>query len=135
MNDQELQQIEERVNKATNAPWIVEADEYSGRNWLIGCVSVFLGGSAWSDKSYYVTTKGVHASELEGDAKTDAEFIAAARTDVPALVAEVRRLTAERDEWKAKAKYWRDRHEYDSPDAYNARINAALRNMAAGAGS
>ena len=94
MNEQELTAIEARANKASNAPWIVESGEYSGANWMIGAVSVFLGGSAWDDKSYYVTTKSVHASVLEGDAKTDAEFIAHAREDVPALIAEVRALRA-----------------------------------------
>jgi hypothetical protein len=93
MNEQELAAIEARASKASNAPWIVvEAGDYSGANWLIGAVSVFLGASVWDDKSYCVTTKNVHASELKGDAKTDAEFIAHAREDVPALAAEVRQL-------------------------------------------
>ncbi len=92
MNESQLKAIEERANKASNAPWIVEAGDYSGANWMIGATSVFLGGSAWDDKSYYITTQNVHASELEGDAKTDAEFIAHAREDVPALIAEVRAL-------------------------------------------
>ena len=97
MNESQLKAIEERANKASNAPWIVEAGDYSGANWMIGATSVFLGGSAWDDKSYYITTQNVHASELEGDAKTDAEFIAHARSDVPALIAEVRRLRAKLD--------------------------------------
>ena len=97
MNESQLKAIEERANKASNAPWIVEAGDYSGANWMIGATSVFLGGSAWDDKSYYITTQNVHASELEGDAKTDAEFIAHAREDVPALIAEVRSLRAKLD--------------------------------------
>ena len=97
MNESQLKAIEERANKASNAPWIVEAGDYSGANWMIGATSVFLGGSAWDDKSYYITTQNVHASELEGDAKTDAEFIAHAREDVPALIAEVRALWSKLD--------------------------------------
>ena len=97
MNESQLKAIEERANKASNAPWIVEAGDYSGANWMIGATSVFLGGSAWDDKSYYITTQNVHASELEGDAKTDAEFIAHAREDVPALIAEVRALRSKLD--------------------------------------
>ena len=103
MNESQLKAIEERANKASNAPWIVEAGDYSGANWMIGATSVFLGGSAWDDKSYYITTQNVHASELEGDAKTDAEFIAHAREDVPALIAEVKRLRAKLDAMPVEA--------------------------------
>ena len=97
MNEQELQAIEERANKASTAPWIVEAGPYSGRDWMIGSIAMFLGASCWDDKCYTVTTNQVHASELEGDAKTDADFIAHAREDVPALIAEVRELRAKLD--------------------------------------
>ena len=97
MTEQELQAIEERANKATNATWIVEAGEYSGSNWLVGTITVNLGESYRDDQVYFVTTRNVHASELEGDAKTDAEFIAHARADVPALIAEVRSLRAKLD--------------------------------------
>ena len=97
MNEQELQAIEERANKASNAPWLIEAGDYSGHNWLVGTITVSLGESYRDDKAYFVTTRNVHASELEGDASTDAEFIAHARSDVPALIAEVRRLRAKLD--------------------------------------
>ena len=103
MNEEQLQAIEERANKASTAPWIVEAGEYSGRDWMIGSVAMFLGASCWDDKCYTVTTNQVHASELEGDAKTDAEFIAYAREDVPALIAEVKRLRAKLDAMPVEA--------------------------------
>ena len=106
MTEQELQAIEERANKATNAPWIVEAGEYSGRNWLIG-------GSAVDGKTYFVTTQNVHASELEGDASTDADFIAHARADVPALIAEVRSLRAKLDAVPEYATYYRERNVWE----------------------
>ena len=77
--------------------------EYSGRDWMIGSVAMFLGASCWDDKCYTVTTNQVHASELEGDAKTDADFIAHARTDVPALIAEVKRLRAKLDAMPVEA--------------------------------
>lgn len=98
MTEQELAAIEARAAKATNAPWLIEAGVYSGQNWLVGTITVNLGESYRDDIVYFVTTKNVHASELEGDAKTDAEFIAHARADVPALVAEVRRLQTILDE-------------------------------------
>jgi len=94
VTEQELQAIKERANAASNAPWIVEAGEYSGNNWLVGTITVNFGESYRDYKVYFVTTKSVHASELEGDAKTDAEFIAHARADVPALLTEVRSLRA-----------------------------------------
>ena len=103
MTEQELQAIEERASKATPGAWIVEAGEYSGRDWMIGSVAMFLGASCWDDKCYTVTTNQVHASELEGDAKTDAEFIAYAREDVPALIAEVKRLRAKLDAMPVEA--------------------------------
>jgi hypothetical protein len=79
---------------ATTAPWTVEAGEYSGKDWLIGIVAVHLGGSM-DGQSYAVTTDHVHASELDGDARTDAAFIAASRAAVPALLADVDRLTGD----------------------------------------
>ena len=131
MNEQELAVSEARANKASNAPWIVESGEYSGQNWLIGAVSVFLGGSSWDDKSYYVTTKSVHASELEGDAKIDAEFIAHAREDVPALVAEVRRLQSQQTvAWQLLdycLEFFSDMPFDDYPPALDAKIREFIR--------
>lgn len=45
------------------------------------------------------------------------------------LIAEVRRLQRESDEWKAEARRQYERRVYDSPDAYNARINEAVRHL------
>lgn len=95
MTNKELDAIYERVNKASTGPWTVEANGYSGKNWLIGTVCVWLGASCQDDKYYSVTTDSVHASDLAGDARTDADFIAHARTDIPALLAEVNRLRNE----------------------------------------
>jgi len=103
MTEEQLRAIEERCRKASNGPWITEAGEYSGRNWMIGMVAVHLGASNQDDKCHFVTTNNVHASELTGDAGTDAEFIAHAREDVPALIAEVRSLRAKLDAVPADA--------------------------------
>jgi len=35
----------------------------------------------------------------------------------------------ERDEWQRRAEQWKARWEHDSPDAYNARINEAMRHL------
>lgn len=73
MTDSELKQIEARANAATDGPWEVRPhfDEY-GRE---------LRMTRW--------VTGVEVENLEIE---DAEFVAHARTDVPALCEEVRRL-------------------------------------------
>lgn len=79
-----LAEIKARCAKASTAPWIWETGPYSGSNWLIG--------SSVDGLDYHITTDHVHASELNGDAKTDAEFIANARQDIPWLIAMIERL-------------------------------------------
>jgi hypothetical protein len=81
MSDEQLQEIEARANAARQGPWgqIVmtqqwypELESYGMPNLALLCFP----------ESYELT-------------EADQEFIAAAREDVPALVAEVRRLKAE----------------------------------------
>lgn len=72
MTDQDLDRLEALANAATKGPWT-----------LIG------GGE-------YVTGVGVVVAPDDGGVTPeDAEFIAHARTDVPALIAEVERLRAQ----------------------------------------
>lgn len=78
MTDQQLAAIKERAEKATPGPW------FHGQN-ADGQHNVYAGGGiditpAWC----------VHGLPMCPD---DAAFIAYARTDVPALVAEVERLS------------------------------------------
>jgi hypothetical protein len=72
MTDEELAGIEARANAATAGPWTVDND---------------------TDKRCQIATAsaGVIADML----RVDGVFCAAARTDVPALLAEVRRLRGE----------------------------------------
>jgi hypothetical protein len=75
MTEDELQAIEARTNAATSQPWeACKLSEGLGYVYSSGLGDVVAGSSS-------------AAFLLD-----DAEFIAAARTDVPALVAEVRRL-------------------------------------------
>lgn len=77
MTDDELKAIEERANAATPAPWTTFA-------W-----------SKWAPDE--VSVSGPRLTGYEGEVvPADAEFIAHARTDVPTLLAEVRRLREER---------------------------------------
>ncbi|PAZ15626.1 hypothetical protein CLM62_12585 [Streptomyces sp. SA15] len=83
LTDEQLNAIDARSNAATKGPWTAWAETYP---------HLVLQGP-----------KGVHPSDAEGIVSTnlavnegvDAEFIAHAREDVPALLDEVRRLRAE----------------------------------------
>ena len=81
MTDEQLAELRRLASKATTPPWRVATDADVDDNWLVG-----FGRSVHDNQTYYVTTDHVHASELEGDAKTDAEFVAACRTAVPKLL-------------------------------------------------
>ena len=71
MNEQELQAIEERANAATPGPWSMQQS------------------TLWLDVSIGYLAHGL--------AERDKVFIAHAREDVPALIAEVRELRAKLD--------------------------------------
>lgn len=82
---EDLATIEAWANAATVAPW--------------SCVRYFGSDAAFVAASEdYEEGDDVIAQHVT---RTDAEFIAAARSDVPDLIAEVRALTAERDELRA----------------------------------
>ena len=74
MTDEQLTAIEQRANAATPGPWRA----YSSM------VSIGLS------HALHILT-GIHPFN-QAQATCDTTFVAAARTDVPALVAEVRRL-------------------------------------------
>lgn len=83
MSEDELATIEARANAASPEPWAMAVDDD-------GCLCVRIGQSPGYTDVLYM-------GDLEVTLPTDhanADFIAAARADVPALVAEVRRLRA-----------------------------------------
>jgi predicted dithiol-disulfide oxidoreductase (DUF899 family) len=86
MNEQELQAIEARCNAATPGPWGEEKDD---RSYIVIAPHPELGSC------------NCCIAEIDGwfsdDSKRDCAFIAAARADVPALLAEVRALRAKLD--------------------------------------
>lgn len=83
MTEADLQAIEAAATAATPGPWTADPTEYaiSAGPKLIG----------------YVTTTGRWGSQLE-EARANTRLMAGSRIWVPQLVAEVRRLWAERDE-------------------------------------
>jgi hypothetical protein len=83
----DLDQIETRANAATEGPWCTDSWEiYQGTEYQPG-ISQWIGE----------TCRGT--GSLEQD-RADAAFVAAARTDVPAMAAEIRRLGAELAEYE-----------------------------------
>ena len=84
MNEEQLQEIEERANAATPGKWEPVHANNDVRIWRDGCiVAVFP-----YNMPYYTTAHNADA---------DAVFCVNAREDVPALIAEVRSLRAKLD--------------------------------------
>ncbi len=87
MTDEQLAAIEARANAATKGPWWVErekdhqAGEKGYRAWLIKY--------RWDDVPTWLAESSCHA-----DSEANFDFLSRAREDIPALVAEVRRLRA-----------------------------------------
>jgi len=81
----ELEAIKQRAEKATEGPWKTTPLHQRGRPEPSG---------------YLVTLPDAVSVDYPLLCKTNAEFIAASRTDVPALVAEVERLKKEVAEYK-----------------------------------
>lgn len=83
MTEDRLREIEARANAATPGPWRVQDGCYL-------CGSLHVNGITPEDCP-------ADSPDCEGDVATDVDlaFMSAAREDMPALVAEVRRLRAE----------------------------------------
>jgi hypothetical protein len=95
MTDEEVQAIEAREQAAPTGPWASERGALS---------------AAFGQHRYFVFGPGIAGSRfiLEGfhgpDGAAAAEFVAAARQDVPDLVAEVKRL--QREQRLVAARAW-----------------------------
>ena len=76
-----LDQIEARANAATEGPWKTTYEEADQWHSITGSPYP-LGGGLWADHPEVAT--------VDQEDEADAEFIAHARTDVPALVAALR---------------------------------------------
>lgn len=102
MKEEELKQIKARVEAATPGPWVLHTDSSrpdvcagitdSAGNYS-GPKSGFMGEGHLFEFDKYGPSWG-----QEYDNCADAEFVAHARQDVPALIAEVERLRAELNE-------------------------------------
>jgi len=102
MNDEELQAIEARVNAATPGPWQTGSDlggvwkKVALQRGLILQSHIAESKSRMFIEDYCgsLTMWDAWQDEAKGREDRNAEFIAHARDDVPALIAEVRRLRA-----------------------------------------
>lgn len=86
LTDQQLNDIETRANAATDGPWTVELEQCD-------CSDGYCHHGTYVSAIY--AADGARRDELGDFTDADWQFTIHARTDVPALVAEVRRLRAE----------------------------------------
>jgi hypothetical protein len=89
LSEQELDEIERRADQATAAPW---ESWVEGRDGTSGESFIRTGGSDKDTPDIYVTLSHWSGPASTPAGPSDLDFIAAARRDVPRLVAEVRRL-------------------------------------------
>lgn len=92
LSEEDLQEIETRLRRAQVGPWIADTVAKVGEGWPL----LFTLGDDSAGRKWVVQTNGVRASETNGATpEDDALFVAACRTDVPALLDEVRDLHRE----------------------------------------
>jgi hypothetical protein len=90
LGDEDLAEIARRADAATPAPWYSWVE---GRDGVAGESFIQTGGSSDGDSpDIYVTHSFRKGSASMPANANDLDFIAAAREDVPRLVAEVQRL-------------------------------------------
>ena len=97
----DLDAIRQRCEAATPGPWGFSSFE---RRYILDDTTDVVGEVAPTDTGAAITVFSVATGALE-----DAEFIALARTDIPALLAYIDDLEHERDGWKFNACDARDR--------------------------
>jgi hypothetical protein len=88
LTDAELDAMQRRADAASQGPW---KSWIEGRDQESGSTFIQIGGDDDRDEDMYVDRDDTPTSDA------DLDFIAAARQDIPRLIAEVRRLRAELD--------------------------------------
>jgi hypothetical protein len=96
MTDDELQVILDRATNATRGPWLQDkqVDSWVGELREVGVYVRFYQRNGVLQHVAFVEARRVGEGEGSISPMHDATFIAHAREDVPALVAEIRRLQA-----------------------------------------
>ena len=93
ISEDELRIIESRAAAATAGPW---RSSVEGRDHLSGDDFIRTGGLDDASPDMYVSLAYPEERRPRPAAANDLDFIASARQDVPALVAEIRRLQQRR---------------------------------------
>lgn len=114
LSSERIAQIQARVDAATEGPWerskAYRINVVAPKGFIVARVRESLGvheevipgrGLTWI-VGHYPVTDGI----AESSNAANGDFIAHARSDIPALLAEVERLTAERDRVLALASKW-----------------------------
>ncbi|MFJ9459737.1 hypothetical protein ACIRST_32265 [Kitasatospora sp. NPDC101447] len=96
LSDDELALIERRAAAATPGPWVAWTES---RHGIGGESFIQIRPGAEGDDELYVRrfTAGQEVKSPNPELDADFDFIAAARQDVPRLIAEVKRLRAALD--------------------------------------
>ena len=87
LTDKYLSEIEARAKAATPGPWQYHRTWQDDRHRAMYVMHGYTGRASKHDNPWI--------ADLADDNNEDAEFIAHAREDIPALLAEIRRLQAE----------------------------------------
>ena len=104
MTNDELEAVRARLAKATDGPWYRSG--IRGRMGDLECFRVFDGNEQWFASVSADTTNGpMHARSL-----ADAEFIAHARTDIPALLDALTRAEAHAERLAGALEFITDEH-------------------------
>ena len=95
MTDKELDEISARANAAAPGPWCYDYQEKHVHGNPTNVLRAAAVGQRIHSPSDLPWIADIGANEIyDEQRRANADFIAAARTDIPALVAEVHRLRA-----------------------------------------
>ncbi len=96
MTDEQLREIEKRAEAATPGPWCYELVGVKHSDWVVGIAinddGKPLAGELIDEGEFVVENVCWRFGLAETEDGNNAAFIAHAREDIPALIAEVRRL-------------------------------------------
>ena len=87
MTNEDLSTIEERARAATKGPW-----KEVGEIYVYAPIGMVSDRPLDEDEEWITRARGVGRGATRDEQVKNLKFIAAARQDIPALVAEIRRL-------------------------------------------
>ena len=113
-----------RCIRAANDAYIAERVNYDGlAEYIVAAVN------ERDDLLAQLAAATARAEAAEATIELRDEQLVVARDVEKYLRRHIETAERERDEWQRRAEQWKARWEHDSPDAYNARINEAMRHL------